>query len=62
MVSDLFTKKIDLTPFSRDFKILFDFVSYHYFDARQFPNLVELIKSQGVEPREPLEMRYRCKA
>ena len=40
---------------------LFDFVSYHYFDASKYPNLVELLRSQGVEPREPLEMPYRCK-
>jgi len=46
---------------NREFEALFDFVSYHYFDARKYPNLVELIKSQGVEPREPLEMPYRCK-
>jgi TolB-like protein len=46
---------------NREFEALSDFVSYHYFDARKYPNLVELIKSQGVEPREPLEMPYRCK-
>jgi len=46
---------------NRELEALFDFVSYHYFDARKYPNLVELIKSQGVEPREPLEMPYRCK-
>lgn len=46
---------------NREFDALFDFVSYHYFDARKYPNLVELIRSQGVEPREPLEMPYRCK-
>ena len=40
---------------------LFDFVSYHYFDASKYPNLVALIRSQGVEPRDPLEMPYRCK-
>jgi len=40
---------------------LISFVSYHYFDARLYPNLVELIRAQGVEPREPLEMPYRCK-
>ncbi|MGB5331852.1 MAG: hypothetical protein WBM80_09275 [Woeseiaceae bacterium] len=33
----------------RDFDKLFDFVSYHYFEARKYPNLVELIKSQGNE-------------
>ncbi len=46
---------------NRDLARLFDFVSYHYFDASKYPNLVELIQSQGVEPREPLEMPYRCK-
>jgi TolB-like protein/tetratricopeptide (TPR) repeat protein len=46
---------------NREFASLADFVSYHYFDARQYPNLVELLRSQGVEPREPLEMPYRCK-
>jgi len=46
---------------NREFDALFDFVSYHYFDARKYPNLVELLKAQGVEPREPLEMPYRCK-
>jgi len=46
---------------NREFDALFDFVSYHYFDARKYPNLVELIKSQGIEPREPLVMPYRCK-
>jgi len=40
---------------------LMGFVSYHYFDARQYPALVELLKAQGLEPREPLEMPYRCK-
>ena len=28
---------------------------------RRYPNLVELLKAQGVEPREPLVMPYRCK-
>jgi TolB-like protein len=46
---------------NKDFEPLFDFVSYHYFDASQYPNLVELLKSQGIEPREPLEMPYRCR-
>lgn len=45
----------------RDLERLSDFVSYHYFDARQYPTLVELLKVQGVEPRKPLEMPYRCK-
>ena len=46
---------------NKDFERLVDFVSYHYFDASQYPNLVELLQSQGVEPREPLEMPYRCR-
>lgn len=46
---------------NRELQSLFDFVSYHYFDASKYPNLVELIRSQGVEPREPMEMPYRCK-
>ena len=41
--------------------VLMDFVSYHYFDPTPFPNLVQYLKSQGVEPRKPLEMNYRCK-
>jgi len=52
-----------LVPFdeNRELEPLMSFVSYHYFDPRQYPNLVELLKAQGVEPREPLEMPYRCK-
>ena len=46
---------------NKEIEILFDFVSCHYFDASKYPNLVELIRSQGAEPREPLEMPYRCK-
>ncbi|MDH4109498.1 MAG: hypothetical protein OEW35_14395 [Gammaproteobacteria bacterium] len=41
--------------------VLMDFASYHYFDPTPFPNLVQFLKSQGVEPRKPLEMTYRCK-
>jgi TolB-like protein/tetratricopeptide (TPR) repeat protein len=46
---------------TRDLDRLSDFVSYHYFEPRRYPNLVELLKAQGVEPREPLVMPYRCK-
>jgi len=42
--------------------VMMDFVSYHYFDPTPFPHLVQYLKSQGVEPRKPLEMAYRCKA
>ena len=37
-----------------------DFVPYAYFDARPFPNLMAALEEQGVEPREPREMPYRC--
>ena len=52
-----------LAPLDEEMELqsLFDFVAYHYFDASKYPNLVELLRSQGVEPREPLEMPYRCK-
>ena len=40
---------------------LTDFLSYAYFDARQFPNLTVFLESQGIEPREPREIPYRCK-
>jgi hypothetical protein len=46
----------------RELDILLDFVSYHYFDPMPFPNLVQYLKTQGVEPRKPLEMTYRCRA
>ena len=36
------------------------FMTYAYFDARQFPNLMALLESQGIEPREPLDIPYRC--
>jgi hypothetical protein len=44
-----------------ELEALQDFVSYHYFDPSPYPNLVELLRAHGVEPREPLEMPYRCK-
>jgi len=45
-----------------DLDVLMDFASYHYFDPTPFPNLIQYLKSQGVEPRKPVEMTYRCKA
>jgi hypothetical protein len=44
-----------------DLRPLGDFLSYAYFDARPFPNLMALLETQGLEPREPLEIPYRCK-
>ena len=46
---------------SGDIETLKDFLSYAYFDAYQFPNLMEHLESQGVTPREPREIPYRCK-
>ncbi len=40
---------------------LADFLSYAYFDARLFPNLMAHLESEGIEPREPREIPYRCK-
>jgi len=53
-----------LEPYNErmELDVLMDFVSYHYFDPTPFPHLVQYLKSQGVEPRKPLEMAYRCKA
>jgi len=44
-----------------DLRPVADFLSYAYFDARQFPNLMSLLDSQGIEPREPKEIPYRCR-
>jgi len=38
-----------------------DFLIYAYFDAKPFPNLMTLLESQGIEPREPREIPYSCK-
>jgi hypothetical protein len=38
-----------------------DFLSYAYFDARLFPNLMAILTAQGIEPRQPLDIPYRCK-
>ena len=46
---------------TEDLGSLSDFLTYAYFDARPFPNLMALLKSQGVVPRQPREIPYRCK-
>lgn len=53
-----------LGPYDKnmDLGVLMDFTSYHYFDPTPFPKLLQYLKSQGVEPRKPLEMTYRCRA
>jgi len=43
-----------------DMNSLVDFLSYAQFDARYFPNLMAFLASQGVEPREPNQIPYRC--
>lgn len=45
----------------RDLGTLMDFLSYAYFDARLFPQLMDLLESQGITPREPREIPYRCR-
>ena len=44
-----------------DLSELGDFLTYAYFDARLFPNLMAMLEAQGIEPREPREIPYRCK-
>ena len=46
---------------SEDIRSLRNFLTYAYFDARPFPNLMALLESQGVEPREPRDIPYQCK-
>ncbi|MEL6368691.1 MAG: hypothetical protein AAFQ16_12110, partial [Pseudomonadota bacterium] len=41
---------------------LTDYLSYAYFDARRFPNLLAFLQSQGVDPREPKPIPYQCNA
>ncbi|MEX2517362.1 MAG: hypothetical protein WD572_10740 [Gammaproteobacteria bacterium] len=36
-----------------DIGSLADYLSYAYFDARQFPNLMNMLETQGIEPRAP---------
>ena len=41
--------------------LLVDLLSYAYFDPRPFPNLMEMLESQGVALREVREIPYRCR-
>jgi len=38
-----------------------NFLTYAHFDPRLYPNLMALLEAQGVTPRKPLEIPYRCK-
>lgn len=44
-----------------DLDPLIDFMGYAQFDARFYPNLMALLDSQGITPREPMPVPYRCK-
>jgi hypothetical protein len=43
-----------------DLRSLSSFLIYAHFDPRPFPNLMALLESQGVEPREPRDIPYQC--
>ena len=64
LIMDQIDKAVEaLMPFDDDGKIgsLSDYLSYAFFDARPFPNLMAFVETQGIELREPLEIPYRCK-
>ncbi|MCI0518356.1 MAG: hypothetical protein L0Y45_11045 [Woeseiaceae bacterium] len=44
-----------------DIGTLVDYLSYAYFDARQFPNLMKMLHAQGIEPRAPRKIPYQCR-
>jgi len=44
-----------------DLAPLGNFLTYAHFDPRLYPNLMALLEAQGVTPRKPLEIPYRCK-
>lgn len=44
-----------------DIGSLADYLSYAYFDARQFPNLMKRLEAQGIEPRKPKKIPYQCR-
>jgi len=44
-----------------DVESLGDFMAYAFFDARLYPSLLAQLETQGIEPREPREIPYRCK-
>jgi len=45
---------------SGDLGSLSDYLTYAHFDPRPFPNLMTFLESQGIEPRVPKEIPYRC--
>jgi TolB-like protein len=57
---EAFEALIDLDD-AEDLGALDDFLTYAYFDARLFPNLMALLQVQGIDPREPRDIPYRCK-
>ena len=43
-----------------DLSRLADFLSYGTFDPRPYPNLMAMLESQGIEPREVQSVPYQC--
>jgi CheY-like chemotaxis protein len=41
--------------------LLADYLSYAYFDARKFPNLMKMLEAQSIEPRTPKKIPYQCR-
>ena len=37
-----------------------DFMTYGTFNARHYPNLMAFLEGKGIEPREPIDVAYRC--
>jgi hypothetical protein len=44
-----------------DIGSLADYLSYAFFDARPFPNLMKMLETQGIEPRAPKKIPYQCR-
>jgi TolB-like protein len=52
-----------LTPLDdpSDLRGLADFLIYGTFDPRPYPNLMALLESQGIAPRDPVVPPYQCR-
>ena len=40
---------------------LASFLNYNYFDPSPYPNLMAWLEAQGIPPRNPVKIPYRCK-
>jgi len=47
---------------SNNLDALSDYLSYAYFDARPFPNLMATLIAEGIEPRVPRNIPYSCRS